>query len=100
VTGAVSSAASKAKVPALAIGAAAAGVAGGVLLKERVGRKRVLGVKIPRSVSSPNVSALDLKSVLKGVGRASKSFGQTSKSISRDMERIGDQAERFGNVLD
>ena len=41
--------AEKAKVPALAIGAAAVGVLGGVALKSRFARKRVLGIPLPRS---------------------------------------------------
>jgi hypothetical protein len=92
----VKSAASKAAGPAIAVGAAAAGVAGGLLLKSRHRRKTVLGVKVPRSLTK----GVDPKSVAKTVGHASKRFAQTTKSVSKDLERAGDQAERIGKILD
>ena len=91
--GDVKGVAEKAKVPALAVGAAAVGVLGGVALKSRFARKRVLGIPLPRS------SELDVKSLAKTVGKASKQFGKTSKNVSKDIERVGDQAERIGKVL-
>jgi hypothetical protein len=98
--GTVRLAARKASGPALAVGAAAAGVAGGMALKGRVQRPKVLGVKLPRSVGKTSLPDLDVKSVAKTVGRASKRFGQTSKNVSRDIERVGEQAERIGKFLD
>jgi hypothetical protein len=85
------SAAGKAGAPALAVGAAVAGVAGGVALKARARRPKVLGVPVPE---------IDVKSVAKTVGKASKQLGQTSKNVSKDIERLGDQAEKIGKVLD
>jgi len=68
-----------------------AGVAGGLMLKRRSSRRpKVLGVKLPE---------LDVKSVVKTVGKASKQLGQTSKTVSKDIERVGDQAERIGKIL-
>jgi hypothetical protein len=93
MVGTIKSAAGKAGGPALAVGAAAAGVAGGLLIKGRTRRKRVLGVPLPRSAD------LDVMSLAKNVGKASKQFGQTSKSVSKDIERVGDQAERIGKIL-
>jgi hypothetical protein len=92
-------AASTASGPAVAIGAAAAGVAGGLLLKSRMRRKKILGVPLPRSIGNASLSDLDMRSVAKNVGKASKQFGQTSKSVSKDIERVGDQAERIGKIL-
>jgi hypothetical protein len=89
--------ASKAKGPAVAVGATAAGVAGGLLIRSRTRQKKMLGVPVPRSLSKPDV---DLKSMAKTVGKASKQFGQTTKTVSKDMERVGDQAERIGKMLD
>lgn len=83
----------KANGPAVALAAAAAGVAGGLILKSRNKRAKVLGVALPRS------SELDAKSIAKTLGDVSKQFGQTSKTVSRDIERIGDQAERIGRLL-
>jgi hypothetical protein len=97
--GTLKGAASKAGRPALAVGAAAAGVAGAVVLKSRPRRKRVLGVPIPRSVASPGLPDLDLKAAAKAVGKASKQFGETSKNVSKDIDRVGDQAERIGKIL-
>jgi hypothetical protein len=91
VVGTVKNVASKAAGPAVAVGAAAAGVAGGLALRSRSRRsKKVLGVPVPE---------LDVKSVAKSVGKASKQLGQTSKSVSKDIERVGDQAERLGKIL-
>jgi hypothetical protein len=90
----------KAAAPALAIGATAAGVAGGIALKSRAQRPKVLGVKLPRSIGKPSLGDLDMKSVAKNVGKASKQLGQASKSLSKDIQRVGEQAERIGKVLD
>ena len=86
----------KAKRPAVAVGAAVAGVAGGLALKRRLGRPKVLGVPVPRSLKAPSV---DVKSLAKTVGDASQRFAKTSKSVSKDLERAGDQAERIGKIL-
>ena len=95
MVGTLKSAAGKAGGPAVAIGAAAAGVAGGLVLKNRTRRKKILGVPLPRSIGKASLSDLDLKSMAKTVGKASKSFGQTTKTVSKDMERVAEQAERM-----
>ena len=92
-------AANKAGGPAAAVGAAAAGIAGGLVLRNRTRHKKVLGVPLPRSISKPSVPDIDLVSMAKTVGKASKQFGQTSKTVSKDIERVGDQAERIGKIL-
>ena len=93
VLGSIKQVASKAKGPAVAVGATAIGVAGGLVLKSRQQRKTVLGVKVPRKPS------VDIASVAKSVGKASEQFGKTSKTLSKDMERVGDSAERIGKLL-
>jgi hypothetical protein len=75
------------------------GVAGGLVLRGRLRRKRILGVPIPRSIAKPSFPDVDLKAVAKSVGKASKQFGQTTKNVSKDMERVGDQVERIGKIL-
>jgi hypothetical protein len=112
--GTVARAAGKAKGPAITVGAAAAGIAGGLALKNRNSRKKVLGVPVPRKIAKPNISApkiskpkigkpnldgLDVKSVTKSVGKASLEFGERSKTVSKDIERVGEQAERIGKML-
>jgi hypothetical protein len=69
------------------------GVAGSLVIKSRQRRPKVLGVPIP------SVSDIDVKSVAKAVGKASKQFAETSKKVSKDIERVGDQAERVGKIL-
>ena len=87
--------ASRAKGPAVAVGAAAAGLAGGLALKARSRRKTVLGMRMPRSLTSD----LDVKSIAKSVGEASQRVAKTSKTVSKDIERAGDKAERIGKIL-
>ena len=91
--------ANTAKRPAIAVGAAAAGVAGGLVLRSRTRRKTVLGLTVPRSIGK-TLSGVDAKSVAKTVGQASKQFAKTTKNVSKDLERAGDQAERIGKILD
>ena len=57
--------------------------------------KKVLGVRVPKSVSS-----LDAKTIAKSVGQASKQFAKTSKNVSKDLDRAAEQAERLGKILD
>ena len=89
-------AASKVSGPAVAIGATAVGVAGGLVLKGTQRRKTILGVRVPRNLRLPDV---DVQKVAKSVAKMSKQFGETSKSVSKDIERVGDQAERIGKIL-
>jgi hypothetical protein len=67
------------------------------MLRNKTRRRSVLGVPVPRSISRPEI---DVKSMAKSVGKASKQFGQTTKAVSKDIERVGDQAERIGKILD
>jgi hypothetical protein len=86
--------ASNAKGPAVAVGAAAAGVAGGLVIRSRTRRKTIFGVPVPKRLPS-----VDPQAIVKSVGNASKQFAKTSKSVSKDIERAGDQAERIGKIL-
>jgi hypothetical protein len=92
-------AAGNARGPAVAVGAAAAGLVGGLVLSRRTRRTKVLGMTLPSSIGKGNLSDLDVKAMAKTLGKASKQFGQTSKSVSKDIERVGDQAERIGKIL-
>ena len=85
--------ASKAKGPAVAVGAAAAGVAGGL------GSGAGTPQDDPRRPGPKHLPAVDPQAMLKSVGSASKQFAKTSKSVSKDIERAGDQAERIGKIL-
>ena len=91
--------AGKAKGPAVAVGVTAVGVAGGMLIRGRMHRKRILGVPVPRSLGKPSLSHVDMKSMAKTVGKASKQFGKASKDVSKNIERVGDDAERIGKIL-
>ena len=61
--------ANTAKRPAVAVGAAAAGLAGGLVLRSRTRRRTVLGVKVPSSIGK-TLSGIDAKSVAKSLGMA------------------------------
>jgi hypothetical protein len=97
--GTVRQVAAKAKGPAVAVGVAAAGVAGARALKGRMGRKAVLGVPVPGWLGSTSLPDLDMRSLAKTIGEASQRFAETSKAVSKDIERVGDQAERIGRLL-
>jgi hypothetical protein len=94
ITDTIKDVASKAKGPAVAVGAAAAGVAGGLVIRNRTRRKTVLGVPVPK-----HLPTVDPQAIVKSVGGASKRFAKTSKSVSKDIERAGEQAERIGKIL-
>ncbi len=89
----------KAKRPAIAVGAAAAGVAGGLVLRSRTRRKTVLGVPVPRSLGKTSRGSTRRPSPRRSAS-ASKQFAKTTKNVSKDLERAGDQAERIGKILD
>ena len=98
LTETIKDAASKARGPAVTVGAAAAGLAGGLILRGRSRRRTVLGLAVPKGLGSA-LPDLDVKSVAKSMGHASKQFAKSSKSVSKDLERAGDQAERIGKIL-
>jgi hypothetical protein len=97
--GSVKGAVTKVSGPAVALGATAVGVAGGLVLRGRLRRKTILGVSVPRSIGKSSLPDVDVKAMAKSVGKASKQFGQTTKTVSKDLERVGDQAERIGKIL-
>jgi hypothetical protein len=80
--------AGRAKGPAIAGGAAVVGL---LALQRRRRRTKVLGLALP--------SELEMKSLAKTIGKASKEFGKASKTVSKDIERLADQAERIGKIL-
>ena len=81
----VAEAASKAKTPLIAGGAALAGAAGGILVKNRAGSSRGPLSKLP-SMPSVNLSKVDLETV--------KSAAERVSSLSRQAADIADAAEK------
>jgi hypothetical protein len=71
------------KVPVVAAAATAATVLGGVALRARKNGSR----------------RLDVRGVVKQIGKASKNVGKTSKQVSEDVHRLGDDIERVGKAL-
>ena len=76
----------------MAIGATAAGIAGGIALRRR--QRTVLGVPVPRAADG-----LDIVAISKALGKASVQLGQTAKSVSKDIDHAADRAERIGKIL-
>jgi hypothetical protein len=85
--GAIGEVAGKAKGPAMAGGAALAGLLGGVALATRGGRKRVLGVPVPGTrrslinVKTPRRNHV-VKDVAKAAGQMGKAGGQMAELAS------------------
>jgi hypothetical protein len=82
----------RAAKPALAVGATAVGIAGGIALRRR--HKSTLPFGLPR-----NGDGIDVIAISKAVGKASARFGQTAKSVSKDIGTAADRAERIGKIL-
>jgi hypothetical protein len=94
--GAIGSVAQKAKGPALAGGAALAGLAGGLVIAGRSGPKRVLGVPVPGTrrhlvkVTTPRRAprSKDLLKVANQVGSAGRQAGELATEVRRVREQI------------
>jgi hypothetical protein len=90
----------------MAGGAAAAALAGGVLLKRQLAPKqrKVLGVPVPRPRLNGLVPSggLDMKPIAKGISSAGKRASKTSMQLSKlsdDVERVGKTAQKVGDTL-
>jgi hypothetical protein len=91
----------KAKLPLLAGGAAVAGVAGAVLANRSGGRKKVMGMPVPkrsRSLSLPKKNGLksDARKVTGAVAEAAKradDFGQGVSRIASSVRKVGETAD-------
>jgi hypothetical protein len=85
---AVGEAASKAKTPLLAGGAALAGLAGGVAIGARgMRRRKVLGVPVPRR-SAMKKSTKNLASAARDVGKFGQQVGELSSEVRRTREAM------------
>jgi len=90
----------KAKLPLLAGGAAVAGVAGAVLASKTGGRRKVLGVPMPKrsklSLPKKNGFKPDAHKVASAVTDAAKradSFGQGVSRIASSVKKAGEAAD-------
>jgi hypothetical protein len=84
--------ADRASGPTLAVAAAAAGIAGGLALRQRPHN----GVS---TRSRHILHDIDPATILQGLGKASTQLSQRSKGVARDIERVADRAERIGKIL-
>ena len=82
----------RAAKPALAVGATAVGIAGGIALRRR--HRSTLPFGLPR-----NGDGIDIIAISKAIGKASARFGQAAKSVSKDIDTAADRAERIGKIL-
>ena len=88
---AVGNAASKAKVPLVAGGAALAGLAGGVALGARgLRRRKVLGVPVPRR-SVLKASTKNLADAAREAGKVGQQMGELTTEVSKTREAMDDK---------
>lgn len=83
----VKDAAKSAKVPALIAGAGLVGLAGGAAAAARGGRKRALGVPLPRKSTSKAVTK-NLAEASRNVGRFGEGMGSLAAQVSRVSEGV------------
>jgi hypothetical protein len=94
---AIGDAASKAKAPALAGGAALAGMMGGMAIASRAGRRRVLGIPVP-GTRRPLVQIKPrrkgvAKDVVKAAGKMGRAGGQMAE-LAGEVRMAREQLER------
>lgn len=90
----------KAKLPLLAGGAAVAGVAGAVLASKTGGRRKVLGVPVPKhsKLSLPKKNgfkpdARKVTSAVTDVAKRADDFGQGVSRIASSVKKAGEAAD-------
>ena len=93
----------KAKLPLLAGGAAVAGVAGAVLASKSGGRRKVLGVSMPKrsKLSLPSLpkkngfkpDARKMTSAVTGAAKRADDFGQGVSRIASSVRKAGEAAD-------
>jgi hypothetical protein len=90
----------KAKLPLLAGGAAVAGVAGAVLASKTAGRRKVLGVSVPKrsKLSLPKKNgfkpdARKVTSAVTDVAKRADDFGQGVSRIAGSVKKVGEAAD-------
>jgi hypothetical protein len=86
--------AAKAKVPAIAGGAALAGLAGGIALGARgLSKRKVLGIPMPRR-SVLKASTRNLAASAKHVGSFGEQLAELTTEVKRTRERLQDDTSR------
>ena len=88
-------AADKANGPAITVAAAVAGLAGGLVLRQR---PRLADAGIAER-SRHALRDVDPTAVMEGVGKAAAHLGKRSKVIARELDHVADRAERLGKIL-
>jgi hypothetical protein len=90
----------KAKLPLLAGGAAVAGVAGAVLASKTGGKRKVLGVPVPKhsKLSLPKKNgfkpdARKVTSTVTDVAKRADDFGQGVSRIASSVKKVGEAAD-------
>jgi hypothetical protein len=100
---AVGDVATKLKTPAIATGAAAAGVAGGLLIARQRSRPKLLGV-LPRGNGTVKTFGEGVLKATENVGRAGERVGRFSEEIRRVREGMDESINKrrspIGVVLD
>jgi hypothetical protein len=92
----VSSVASKVKVPALAGGAALAGLAGGMAMQsKRDSKRKVLGIPVGNGAGDVGKNLADAG---QSVGRVSENLGQFAAEMRKTREAIDSRAKHRSPV--
>jgi hypothetical protein len=94
----------KAKMPLIAGGAAIAGLAGAAALNGRSKRRKVLGVKMPRTnglkkvdLTKVDLKKLDARKIAGSVTEAAKRadrFGQRVSSVANGVQKVSETADK------
>jgi hypothetical protein len=93
----------KAKLPLLAGGAAVAGVAGAVLASRSGGKRKVLGVSVPKrsKLSMPDLpKTKDLKSDARKVTGAVTAAAKRADTIGQGVSKIASSVQKVGESAD
>jgi methyl-accepting chemotaxis protein len=91
----VSTFAKRAKTPLIAGGATLAGLAGGALLRARIGRRhKVLGIPMPKR----NGFKFDAKKISSAVTDAAKRADQLGQSVSKTASSVQQVSETANHV--
>ena len=84
----------KAKAPLIASGVAIAGLAGAVALNARSGRRKVLGVTMPRGNVLKKVDARKIPGAISDAAKRADRFGQGVSRVANSVQMVSETADK------